>query len=202
MKLRELTGYKGNAHYQAAKNTLVKDNPGDENWRQFNKFKEYMDANGFSHKGMGAYGTVFEKPGYEWLFKLYKNDPAYDEFIRYSKKHADNPHLPKFYGAKIKINDDTSCIRTEKLTKLPYDMYRQYMEYFTAVFAILAERVDPNDSTYDQLYREYEQFSRKHPNLFEVLKYIFTESAYYPDLHNGNIMMRGKTLVFSDPVAL
>jgi hypothetical protein len=202
MKLKELTGYKGNAHYQAAKNTLVRDNPEDENRKQFNKFKEYMVANGFEYMGTGAYGTVYEKPGYPWLFKLFKEDPAYIEFIQYSKAHADNPHLPKFKGGIIRINADTYCIRTEKLVDLPYENYRKYMDYFTAVFAVLQNRVDKNDSMYDELYREYQQFSRKHPNIYEILKYIFTESSYHPDLHNGNLMMRGSTLVFSDPVAI
>lgn len=200
MKLKELTGYKGNAHYQAARDTLVKDRPDDENWRQFNKFKEYMDANGFEHKGMGAYGTVFEKPGYPWLFKLFKEDPAYMEFIHYSKDNASNQHVPKFKGGIIRVNSDTYCVRTEKLVAIPDALYKQFFPEFEVVNAILNDLVDENSSMYDQLYRQFQQFQRAYPDMYDVLEFIFSGN-YYADLHRGNMMMRGNTIVFTDPLA-
>lgn len=201
MRLKELTGYKGNAHYQAAKNLLVRDAPEDENRKQFNKFKEYMVANGFEYMGSGAYGTVYEKPGYPWIFKLFKDDPAYVEFIEYSKRNASNPHVPKFKGGIIRINADTYCVRTEKLVDLPNAVYQKLFPEFEIVNAILNDLVEEHDSMYDQLWRRFEQFKRAYPDMYEVLEFIFVGSSYYADLHNGNMMLRGKTLVFSDPLA-
>lgn len=121
MKVNELKGYKTDPIYQMAKSTFANNDTvvfDKSSYRGNNlkKFTEFLLQAGFRLVGKGSFAAVYEKPNYPWLFKLFNQDSAYEQYIRWAIKNQDNPHVPKIKGGIIKINDQTHAIRMEKLT--------------------------------------------------------------------------------------
>ena len=141
MKLKELTGYKDNPIYKQAKQDVGDVNPDDmyssddEEQEPFNKFYAYLQQHGFERLGYGTWSNAYEKPGYPWIFKLFKDDPAYLWYYKFCKANQNNPHVPRIKGNLIKISNDTFCVRMEKLD--PWPNTPEYKHLFDMMFVTL-----------------------------------------------------------------
>ncbi len=135
---------------------------------------------GYKRLGSGAFAAVYEKPGRAYVIKLFgKEDDAYRAFIDLARKHP-NKHFPKFFGKLIRFPDFYG-IRMEKLA--PYTGNSRYIRDYI----LFGE-----DDTEEIMY---------HPELAEACDLITTLLGKYNlDIKNDNIMQRGNTLVFIDPV--
>jgi hypothetical protein len=195
MKITELTGYRGNAIYRTAKSVFKDKEPGERYSPEYSTrnrmqvFTEYLERYGFVRLGHGSYGTVYEKSGYPWVFKIFKNDPAYLYYVKYIKDNQANANVPRIKGHTIAINDDTYAVRMEKLSPPDEDIIED-LEYMAGILSLsLGERpvdVEPIIEAYPGIYK------------------IFTDliqSGYRLDVHEDNIMMRGNVPVITDPVA-
>ncbi len=154
------------------------------------KFNDYMADNGFTKLGQGAFGAVYEKPGYPWVFKLFANDAAYLAWINYVAKNQSNEHVPKLKGKPFRINDKVFAVRMEKLSPMPgYDNP-------------LLDNIAYGGITKDAK----EKFKELgHPDLIPVMDAIYAMSHdltkdWRVDMHGGNILMRGDTPVITDPL--
>lgn len=197
MRIDELTGYKSNPVYRDTQ-AIFKNQPPGEQWsleydrpEQLAAFTKYMNARGFTRLGRGNYGVVYEKPGYPWVFKVFKQDPAYMHFLEYAIAHQDNPNLPQVRGRPIKINDTTYAVRLEKLTPLSdadADVYEEIED-----MAILI--VDNRSYTQEIL----DSLKEKYPGIARIFQDM-NASKYELDISTKNIMRRGNTLVIIDPI--
>ena len=135
---------------------------------------------GYETLGKGAFASVYEKPGRPYVIKLFsKEDDAYRAFIDLARKHP-NKHFPKFFGKLIQFPDFYG-IRMEKLA--PYTGNSRYIRDYI----LFGE-----DDTEEIMY---------HPELAEACDLITTLLGKYNlDIKDNNIMQRGNTLVFIDPV--
>lgn len=196
MKLRELTGYKSNIIYQKAKEIFqpnIKDVKLD---MQLDVFQKFMESQGFTHLGTGSSGIVFEKQGYPWAFKVFKNDPAYFNFFKYVRKNQNNQYLPRIRGGLIQINADTYAVRIEKLTPINMNEYFRISDLFGTFQDIVADEREHDLEEWEQ------DLIKKYYGIYEIANAywngVFGDAII--DLHQANIMMRGTTPVFVDPV--
>ena len=198
MKIRELTGYKANPIYQKAKEIFQPSLRDVKLDIMLDDFTKIMKQNGFHHLGTGSFGVVFEKEGYPWAFKVFKADPAYLKFFNFARKNQRNPHLPKVKGGLIKINNDTFAVRIEKLREMTNQEWNTYYNIIGTFQDIIAD-----ERTSEELEPDELALYKKYYDLYELI-YIFWNSpsfsSYTLDFHQGNFMMRGNTLVISDPL--
>lgn len=196
MKLRELTGYKSNPLYQKAKEIFqpsIRDIKLD---MQLDDFQEFMESQGFKHLGTGSLGIVFEKPGYPWVFKVFKNDPAYLSFIKYARRNQQNQYLPKVRGGIIEINPTTYAVRIEKLTPIDNSTFIKISNVFYTIQDIVADERD------EDLEEHERAIIKNYYGLYEFVNAwwngVFGDVSL--DIHAANLMMRGNQPVLSDPV--
>jgi hypothetical protein len=197
MNLRELTGYKGNEVYKTAKDIFTDTDTDDDSFdkhtttrKQMKKFTDYLAKYGFYKLGSGIYGTVYEKAGYPWVFKLFKGDPAYLYFVKYAKLHQDNVHIPKIKGHTIQVTPDTYAIRTELLRKITPTEFAPLGEMVRYIYW---KELSPfAQKKFDELIKVY-------PAIYEIFSDMLS-AGFLLDVHEGNIMMRGNDIVLTDPI--
>lgn len=175
MRIDELTGYKDNPIYKQAKQDVGDVDPenmyndDDEEQEPFNKFFRFIEQHGFERLGHGTWSNAYEKPGYPWVFKLFKDDPAYLWYYKFCKANQNNPHVPKIKGGLIKISNDTFCVRMEKLEPWPdTPEYKQlYVMMYIALYKVeSAPLVNKTHQTFRVLYSrngEHKQRIEKRP---------------------------------------
>ena len=204
MKLKELTGYKDSGYYPAAqqvfKNPTATDNPNRSEFNrefQLQKWTQFLEAKGFVHLGSGLFGSTYEKPGYPWVFKIFKNDFAYRYYFKYAKAHQSNPNVPQVKGDVIKINDETFAVRIEKLQPIDNTLHSQL---YAAIRAMTQAEGLPEKSIPKDIGAVVNQFKKEYPGMHSVV----TDMLKLPwklDMGRGNIMMRGDVPVIVDPIA-
>lgn len=202
MRLGELTGYKDSGYHPVAKQ-VFKNPTGDENPNrsefsrefQLQKWTQFLEQKGFKHLGSGQFGGTYEKPGYPWVFKVFKNDPAYLYYFKYIRTHQNNVNVPKIKGNVIKINEDTFAVRLEKLTPIPNELY---YHLYAAVRAMV--QTEGVRDIHKDTVKFLATFKKEYPGVFSVV----TDMMKLPwrlDLGKANIMMRGNVPVIVDPIA-
>lgn len=197
MKIQELTGYRNTDIYRTAKDHLGSNgNLGKPLERSIGitKFKNFLVQQGFRMLGRGEFGVVFEKPGYPWLFKVFKDDGPYEVYIKWVLKNQNNPHVPRIRGGLMKINEYAYAIRMEKLT----DMLPKNPDIVKLV-NMLSKIDEPSDLTSNEIH----WIDKNYPQLIKVLWEIFDiieNSTFSLDFNVYNIMLRGETPVITDPM--
>lgn len=182
--------------------------------------QKFMDAGGYKKLGSGAFATVYEKDG--TAIKFWKTDGGYEAFIDFCLKNK-SEHLPKFLSKIKKIKhpngDRFSYIKMEKLTPVQdktvvygvraYDLSSNFTSWFDNASKKIS---DGSNMSAIALYMET-RVEKKYPNLtendvdkiigfLELALRIHLEADYdkvYPDMHYENVMLRGQTLVITDP---
>lgn len=186
-----------------------------------NIVQKFLDSGGYKKLGSGAYATVYEKDG--TAIKFWKTDGAYEAFIDFCLKNK-SEHLPKFLSKIKKIShpngDKFSYIKMEKLSPVSPDtkVYGINAEYLSTRFSDWFENGKKKISNASQissavaLYME-EKVERRFKNLsdsdidsiigfLEMALRVHLVADYdkvYPDMHSENVMLRGNTLVITDP---
>lgn len=148
---------------------------------------DMLERNGFKPIGEGYFSYVYER-GNEAV-KLYF-DKCYDQFIALARANP-NPHFPKFKGNSVKFGPSIRMIRMEKLTPItPFGeadrVARMVKSYYNAAR-------DGNEVDYEVPEEE--------KGLFEACRILYenNKANCYFDMHGANVMMRGSTIVITDP---
>jgi hypothetical protein len=152
--------------------------------------EQKLMAAGYERIGSGTWGEVFSKPGDPLVLKLFHpGDTAYTDFVKLAMQHQNNPHFPKFHGKMMRVTDDYNAIRMEKLTPNNSSELAELLEDYLNGMQYKS-RLD----LWPLLW--------KNPKLKEACKLIARNllNTHYLDLQIQNIMMRGNTVVFTDPV--
>lgn len=154
----------------------------------FQHLEKFLKKNKFVYLGQGIGGIAFERPGYPWVFKIFRNDPAYFHFLQYAITHQDNPNLPKIKGKFIRLGDGAYAVRMEKLQPLPRDSNLVWPDIY-----------DKHRSDFNAIPQKMsDKFKAEYPGIWRALKDTY-KPGFILDLHVGNVMMRGKTPVLIDP---
>jgi hypothetical protein len=165
--------------------------------------KTQMDADqvlrdaGYTRIANGAFGAVYQKNNKTVIKTFTAFDSAYLSFIKMVKSSNNNPHFPKFYGNPIKITDLYYAIKQENLQEYRgnYVPIRRYIEYLISRTKI----------GYNSDFEEVEEIIHDYPRFDEACKMIAelvkSNSNINLDIHQFNIMKRGRTLVFIDPIS-
>lgn len=191
MRINELTPYRKNPYYKKAREIFTDPETGPIPKRK-NKLRAltaWLDWHGFKNVGEGSFAAVYEKAGYPWVFKVFNGDPAYMHFLKYAMKHQDNPHLPKIRGV-MKVDNNTYVVRMENLTNVKLGQ-----EPVTT----LLKKLNNMDTYGDISERDVEWIKSNFPKIHEFFM-DFPLAGYEYDIHSGNIMLRGNTVVIVDPL--
>jgi hypothetical protein len=152
---------------------------------------------GYARIGYGSFGAVYQKNDKTVVKTFTSFDTGYISFIKMVKTSNNNPHFPLFYGNPIKITKDYYAIKQENLKKYNGNSYpiRLYIDYL-----IHGKRLG-----YDSDFEEVEEIMEYNPRFAEACQMIAdlvkSNPNFKNDISDSNIMKRGKTLVFIDPIA-
>lgn len=190
--ITELGAYKNKGYYPVAKNVF-----GNNNIHSFEEFDKFLKGKGFVKLGNGEKGWVYEKPGYPWVFKIFKNDPAYEYYFSYIKKNQMNPSIPKVRGGMVKIVDGVYMVRLEKLTDISDELYD--MIYDTIRYMKVYNSYPMFSSMRREINGMVKKLKKSYPGLYKVIIDMM-KSGYKLDINPGNIMMRGNVPVLVDAI--
>lgn len=165
--------------------------------------KEILAKAGYELIGSGFESLVYKKADSPYVLKLLDAQAvAYMDFISLVKANP-NPHFPKFKGNLINVLPGYYyAIRMEHLT--PYTLGREVIrtiERYTTQLARtggIVQNVDPS------VLDAFNELEKTQPDIGEAAWLIATKLLinpnYHSDMFDQNFMMRGTTLVFTDPV--
>lgn len=190
--------------------------------------KKILTKNGWRSLGVGAEGAVAEHPQKAYVLKIFADQSAYQHFVDFVKKNQTNPHLPRFSRYTRQVPGlPYMYVRMEKLSKITQNtLLKKYMNHLlmmsTMGDAHDIDMLNPDlqDKVMDWLLEhQYDvpdlRDADLQPKIFElaggypphtwtdVLDLLGTHSQDWElhvwDMHPGNFMRRGNTLVIADP---
>ncbi len=160
--------------------------------------------------GSGAYASVYQHPKYKTIVvKVSEQGVAILRYLDFAMKHPDNPYVPKVYGVRRFQKRGGSKYFIAFIERLKdYDKMTNVQKAM-----ILSKHVGPDlvneygpidffDNVYSNELMQYVSKMKREKktaqHLLQVLSYLKRIGGR--DLHDGNIMVRGKDqLVFTDP---
>jgi len=165
---------------------------------------------GYKQIGDGWYADVYAKPDADHVLKLFSvTDTAYPKFVNMTIQNP-NIHFPKFKGKMMKVNEHYYAIRMEKLTSLVklmldhgYDILGDIEDYIYG-YANYGKSWPETDVRGKEVTEEIAQLEKTQPGITkacDLISHLIKSGVAGIDLHPGNLMMRGDTIVFTDPVS-
>jgi hypothetical protein len=171
---------------------------------------------GYRRLGKGNYATVWARPDDDYVVKLFAvRDSAYLAYLEWAKT-LDVPWVPKLKSGRIWKLGSFLAVRLERLESAPGRLIE--------IMNMIDERLthaDP-DHQAEQLRNEdprrvpklqaqyaysaklLRQYEKAQPEMVAALRAIYAwckDKRFHPDIHSGNVMMRGKQFVLVDPVS-
>lgn len=181
-------------------------------WEAPGDLINFLTGEGYKTLGSGYFSLVFAKPGETFVLKLMLSEVQADCYTNYitALQRNQSPHLPRIGRTRIyKENTDREwrIIPLERLqTATLKELLSRDDGRMVLAFAKLANPQhfhlrgikvggDPQE-VYDTLRKKY-------PKLDEALLFIHNKfhGVCDIDIHEDNIMLRGNTIVITDPVS-
>ena len=183
---------------------------------------EILRKAGWEVLGAGMDGAVAEHPSKPYVLKLFVSNSAYVPFVHYVQTHQSNPHLPRFNRYVKKVpGTHLSYVRMEKLKNLDEDqviethpgevlslytiarVYGQWVEpaFVRPLLARLELARLPQLNEIENVCREKNIQPPSQGWLQAVTDLVMMSQSQHLgwDLHLNNVMLRGSTLVITDP---
>jgi len=182
MKVNELVGYKNKPEYKAVKDT--------DFIFGYGGLKDKLDNLGYKEYelGSGLYGSVYARPQDNFVVKIFGPDAGYQRYLNYMQKNTMNPYVPKLRGKPIKLPNNFTLVRIEKLKEIDMDFYTEIKYLITP------------SKEYDHIWRATrKKFEDKYPQFLNFIDELRATPNVRLDLHPGNIMMRNNLPVVTDP---
>jgi hypothetical protein len=167
---------------------------------------------GYEKAGSGTFADVYTKPGTDKVLKVFDDeDRGYLQFIRFVKKNP-SPNYPVFLSKLIKVSHWIYAIRIEKLTPIGGNYHGvskedlletlRRMARFNDWDQMIAEIAERGDKlSQPEIIELLTYFKKTQPGLLDAVKLVVnnTKKKTEIDFHDENIMLRGDTIVISDP---
>lgn len=195
---------------------------------EFRQLKAILTKYGWKSLGTGAEAAVAIHPNKSYVLKIFREDSKYQDFVKFVEQHHSNPHLPKFSRYVRQVPGlPYLYVRMEKLMRVPEaQLSSTYLSYVLSMYAMgnlydidmLGGGLDDmvqykvkdlgfdasdimDDETREQIYERVggappETWTQVLANLAEFSKGMDLQIW---DMHQGNFLRRGKTLVIADP---
>lgn len=200
---------------------------GDE-WDAPPALKKILSRHGWESLGTGAEAAVAEHPQKAYVLKIFNSDSNYVNFVKFVQRHTANPHVPRFSRYVRQVpGTEFSYVRMEKLQPITHEALVNNYTNYLAEMVSLSSVVDMNlvnDELADGVKYKLEDIGyttadlldpEQQPAIYAKLggeppsswTHIVSEMAEYSehvdvgrwDMHEGNFMTRGSTLVIVDP---
>jgi hypothetical protein len=165
--------------------------------------EEVLKKAGYEKLGEGYYAAVYTKGNADHVLKLFSvRDRSYPEFVNMTIQRP-NTHFPKFKGKMMKVTNEYYAIRMEKLTSFGEEnqQLKQIRDYIYG-YATYGRSYSDNIRG-QQVIKEIDQVEETQPGIkkaCELIADMIANGNVALDLHKHNLMMRGNTIVFTDPV--
>ena len=198
----ELTGYREHPIYKQA--AAMKKDPTfirkDDEFVDTDRIDQFVDkikAMGYKpvQLGRGYFGEVFQHPRRpNEVIKLFHKNPNYLKWAEYCKAYSKkNEHLPKITMIKS-VDNQTAFVMMEKLDPLTDKRFKDAMGFVWSMYgpwptpAQVLHAGIKLKAEFPKLYFTFKDMSQK-----------FSRMKNW-DMHSGNFMQRGDTVVITDPI--
>lgn len=163
------------------------------------EWHDVMTNNGFTAMGSGSFGTVWSHPKLQYVLKVFRaTDVAYLGWVNVCIQNKNNPHFPKFISTKaFPITPEVSAIRMEKLTPTRGQLMDDIIYFIKLTLHNETRRMSKEEI---DLFNKYCNAYPQLMDAIQILKEFSYKSGFKFDIHTGNFMLRGNTLVITDPV--
>jgi hypothetical protein len=188
MKIDELVGYKDKPEYKVFKNPPT--DIGSYADAELTAIARKLNELGYKQYniGTGYYAQVYARPEDNYVIKIFRPDVGYSTFLKFIRDNTNNPYVPKLKGKIIKLPNNYSVVRLEKLKRIDIDLFKKID--FASNNPQDKQLIDEINQTYPGLLQFIEKLKEEVRNSQGKLGY---------DLHRSNMMMRGDTPVVTDP---
>lgn len=183
------------------------------------KLHGIMRDHGWNILGTGFEATVAEKPGLPYVLKVFLKQSKYTQFVQFCQQHGNNPYLPRFSRYVRPVpHTRFSYVRMEKLKPVnERRLMTAYAEYMCAVDQVFKSedrtpvfwnhalsRWELDELPEKEGYTDVAQCAAQAPTQWThtieaLVKLMQSEGIKQFDLHPDNMMLRGSTLVITDP---
>jgi len=179
-----------------------------------NDYKTVLTDQGFSPLGSGSFATVWAHPKLDYVLKTFNaNDSSYRAWLSVCFANQNNPSFPRIISRQlVPVVPGVVAVRLEKLAELSGPAERVVTEagYFIDECTIDTEQppqtfrgMQLRFSKLKTSYPAFFEYARAHRGVLVAVWNIIELINHGPgvnDLGEGNVMMRGNELVFTDPV--
>ena len=179
-----------------------------------------LDQYGWHVLGSGAEAIVARHPHKPYALKLYYSGSAYSYFVNLVQDHENNPHLPRFsrYVRRVPGAKNWMYVRMEILTRVtPEQLTSTYLPYMCEIDRQISQPnierkgIYWNSAMRDSYvsskysYKNLDACADNSPTSWQqavrlVLSQAVKHNVKQIDLHYNNMMLRGNTLVITDPL--
>lgn len=164
----------------------------------------------------GSFAFVVIPTDADYVYKVWTHDDGWWEYLEYIGDHPNNEHLLKVKSRikKIKFtfkrpqdfDTDLHVVKLEKLAELETDdeAYGQVRGLMLFLRKHNVHKLTKDDIPQIQEWIHEKEFVKPPPASFieTVLDVLQSAVISVSDFHTGNVMLRGKTLVITDPYYL
>ena len=177
--------------------------------RTTESFEDYIDRLeelGIECIGEGAYACVFQHPTLKNIVvKVFKTkDVEFAKYLKFCRTHQHNPYVPKIYGHH-RSSTEYEIVFLERLKRVR--VWQAVSRLVSKQFTLTKEQAKNLKSAFmmpePETFRELNKLVKSraaNPDFEEFWNHIRTHGPRRLDFHPGNMMLRGKQLVFTDPV--
>lgn len=152
---------------------------------------EYLLEEGFNQIKTGAFSKVYINPQEKnYVYKIFKSDPHYLDFLKFCHNNPYNPFLPKFDKFIHFTHEGFYVLRMEKL--------------HTLTQSLGVDKAFKLSCQYEDILKSWDKLKHKNfnHNLRTLLNQLFllTKKGKLSDINTDNIMLRNRQIVFTDPI--
>jgi hypothetical protein len=157
----------------------------------------------------GSFSVVIIPENEDFVYRVWTQDGGWLDYMEYCIDHQDNPHILKIKSRAKKIpfifqrpegfETTLYVVKTEKLQPLisNIDLFDQ-----VRVFSNIVQRDFPTYAIVNKRIKEQTGIKTDFDkSLYDTVKDLQEHSPFLLDISTSNVMLRGTTLVLSDPIA-
>lgn len=180
------------------------------------QYLQFLTKQRIKRIGRGLSSAVFNHPTMPNVAvkMIVSKDPYYLRYVEFCKKNPGNPWLPKILGgpetrildfekdgvsAAPVLKQKVIFVFLEKLKPATFNDIKASVTYFSTLASLnsgLRFFADFGPGDWSALAKQ-----TKDKNVAALASFLVRFDYDYLDLHKGNFMMRGRQLVFLDPVS-
>lgn len=174
----------------------------------WDELKLELKKYGINSIGIGGFGEVFHKTGWDHVVKVFEKDNAYLEYVNFCIQNPNNPHYPKFIKKTMnmhqfhtRMGQSSKMMQIVKIELLQPLLDEWYSDNLQDLYVQYKKQIRQlNDNQMDAQLDKYNKPQLK-SLLISIDRIIQHLPKYHLDIWFDNIMQREDgTIVLSDPV--